>query len=578
MKCKDPCPGSCGQNAVCTVFNHFPACTCSQGYTGDPFTRCYVIEPVHEELPLDPCNPSPCGFNALCSNGICTCLPEYKGDPYVGCKPECVTNMDCALDRVCSRNKCVNPCPGTCASNAICTVYNHIPICTCPEKMSGNAFTECHMIEVVEVHPCNPSPCGPNSQCREINNQAICSCLPSFIGTPPSCRPECTISAECPPDEACNNQKCINPCKGSCGYGARCEVINHNPICSCPPQHTGDPFTRCIPIVSTPLPPIDPCTPSPCGPYSSCKVIGESPSCTCQPDYIGAPPNCRPECSSNSECPTNLACVNQKCKNPCPGSCGYNADCKIVSHALICSCPYGQTGDPLISCNPLADTIIEYSSPCDPSPCGLNAICTERNGAGSCKCVDSYVGNPYEGCRPECVINSDCPPTLACVQNKCKDPCPGICALNGICQVINHLPSCYCPPGLTGDAYSYCKENEEVVKATPCTPSPCGPNSQCKEVNSQAVCSCQTDFIGTPPNCRPECTINSECASDKACKNRKCVDPCINQCGRNANCRVIAHNPICSCQDHFTGDPFTNCMPIIVSIPTVAQEVNPCVP
>lgn len=104
------------------------------------------------------------------------------------------------------------------------------------------------IISVSTVQPCNPSPCGPNSQCRTVNNQAVCSCLPSFIGSPPSCRPECTISAECPLDEACNNQKCINPCIGSCGYGARCEVINHNPICSCPAQYTGDPFSNCIPI------------------------------------------------------------------------------------------------------------------------------------------------------------------------------------------------------------------------------------------------------------------------------------------------------------------------------------------
>lgn len=109
----------------------------------------------------------------------------------------------------------------------------------------------------------------------------------------------------------------------------------------------------------------------------------------------------------------------------------------------------------------IADTIIEYSSPCEPSPCGLNAECTERNGAGACKCIDTYVGNPYEGCRPECVINTDCPPMLACIQNKCKDPCPGICAPNGICQVVNHLPSCYCPPGLTGNAYVNCIEKVE---------------------------------------------------------------------------------------------------------------------
>lgn len=80
-------------------------------------------------------------------------------------------------------------------------------------------------------------------------------------------------------------------------------------------------------------------------------------------------------------------------------------------------------------------------------------------------------------------------------------------------------------------------------------------------MNSQAVCSCQNEFIGSPPNCRPECTINSECASNKACVNRKCVDPCINQCAKNANCRVIAHSPICSCKDRFTGDSFVNCVP-----------------
>lgn len=106
-------------------------------------------------------------------------------------------------------------------------------------------------------------------------------------------------------------------------------------------------------LVAAPLSPVDPCTPSPCGPYSVCKVIGESPSCICQSNYVGTAPNCRPECVSNSECPSNLACVNQKCKDPCPGSCGYNADCKIISHALVCSCPFGQTGDPLISCNPI---------------------------------------------------------------------------------------------------------------------------------------------------------------------------------------------------------------------------------
>ena len=40
-KWKDPCPGSCGTFAQCTVMNHVPICSCIEGYTGDPFTNCY---------------------------------------------------------------------------------------------------------------------------------------------------------------------------------------------------------------------------------------------------------------------------------------------------------------------------------------------------------------------------------------------------------------------------------------------------------------------------------------------------------------------------------------------------------
>lgn len=97
----------------------------------------------------------------------------------------------------------------------------------------------------VESHPCQPSPCGPNSQCREYNGQAVCSCLAGYLGNPPTCRPECIVNSECRLNEACSNQKCINPCTGTCGIGAKCNVINHRPICSCAPGLTGDPFTRC---------------------------------------------------------------------------------------------------------------------------------------------------------------------------------------------------------------------------------------------------------------------------------------------------------------------------------------------
>lgn len=96
--------------------------------------------------------------------------------------------------------------------------------------------------------PCSPSPCGPNSICRVSDGHAVCSCAPGQVGTPPQCRPECVVSAECPLTQACLNNKCRDPCPGICGLGARCNVVNHNPICSCPSGQTGDPFRQCFPI------------------------------------------------------------------------------------------------------------------------------------------------------------------------------------------------------------------------------------------------------------------------------------------------------------------------------------------
>lgn len=98
--------------------------------------------------------------------------------------------------------------------------------------------------------------------------------------------------------------------------------------------------------------PPNPCNPSPCGPNSQCKPVGTSPSCSCLAEFVGVPPNCRPECVSNSDCAYNLACMNQKCKDPCPGTCGLNADCRVISHAPNCICLPGFIGDPFRLCSP----------------------------------------------------------------------------------------------------------------------------------------------------------------------------------------------------------------------------------
>lgn len=69
--------------------------------------------------------------------------------------------------------------------------------------------------------------------------------MPGYIGSPPTCRPECVVNSDCLQKASCLNQKCKDPCPGTCGIGATCTVVNHQPICRCPPRYTGDPFVRC---------------------------------------------------------------------------------------------------------------------------------------------------------------------------------------------------------------------------------------------------------------------------------------------------------------------------------------------
>lgn len=95
-------------------------------------------------------------------------------------------------------------------------------------------------------------------------------------------------------------------------------------------------------------------------------------------------------------------------------------------------------------------------------------------------------------------------------------------------------------------------------------PSPCGPNAICQVQNDQAICSCISNYIGRPPNCRPECIIDSDCPTNLACVCDRCQNPCQGTCGANTQCTVLYHRPICSCVSGYTGDPFIGCSPVIL--------------
>lgn len=102
----------------------------------------------------------------------------------------------------------------------------------------------------IPPNPCTPSPCGPNSQCQVVVGQAQCGCVAGMIGSVPNCRPECIISSDCPSSQACMNQKCVDPCPGTCASNAECKVVNHSPLCICTSGYTGDGFRNCLPIAA----------------------------------------------------------------------------------------------------------------------------------------------------------------------------------------------------------------------------------------------------------------------------------------------------------------------------------------
>ena len=131
--------------------------------------------------------------------------------------------------------------------------------------------------------------------------------------------------------------KCVDPCPGTCGFNAQCDVINHSPVCSCPRPLTGNPFILCQEEPPEKLP-TDPCFPSPCRLNGQCRVVNGAAVCI------------YPECVINQDCSRNKACFNQKCADPCRDTCGINALCQVVNHNAVCTCPEGYVGLPKVQC------------------------------------------------------------------------------------------------------------------------------------------------------------------------------------------------------------------------------------
>jgi hypothetical protein len=443
--------------------------------------------------------------------------------------------------------------------------------------MIGDPSLQCSFPPTRNItnNPCDPSPCAQGVPCYSYSDTvAICDECEAFGNS--QCRKECSIDSECPSHLACLANKCVDPCPSTCGFNSICDVVYHKPVCRCKDFMQGNPYDRCVPDdVERRVT----CNNVMCGDNTQCTQRGKVFKCVCLKNFYGDPlVGCHPECRTNSDCDNQKACQNNKCIDTCVGACGMNSKCQVINHRAICTCMEGFKGDPYVRCIESNDELpTNRENQCSPSPCGPYSKCTiARNGVAACSCLDSYIGQP-PNCRPECISSSECMPNEACLNNVCKDPCPGTCAQNANCYVLNHNPICSCPLGLTGDPFIKCYIQDPIEVSNPCEPSPCGPNSECEINQNRPVCSCVRNMIGKPPYCRAECVLNSECSQNKACINDKCQDPCRDACGENTACQVVNHVPRCSCKPNFRGDAFIGCTEIIEQRrPENPCSTNPC--
>ncbi|XP_039291961.1 keratin-associated protein 5-1, partial [Nilaparvata lugens] len=299
---------------------------------------------------------------------------------------------DCPGSRTCRDYRCVDVCAGQCGVNAECYARNHIPVCTCPARYTGDPLVSCRQRDPEEL--CHPSPCGANTQCKVVNDRPVCTCLPGYFGSPlQGCRHECDSDADCGPSQACSNFKCTSPCaSGACAPTANCEVRNHRAICSCPPGYFGDPFV-----------------------------------------------SCSAECVVHEDCPYNKPmCSASRCVNPCAGQCGQNADCNVRDRTrAICSCPKDMTGDPFVYCRPFEKRQLPqyHINLCLPGYLG--------NALSGCQ-------------RGECQSDSECRSDQNCINYECKPVCVSQCGVDAICNARNHVAVCTCPPGYSGNALNRC--------------------------------------------------------------------------------------------------------------------------
>ena len=433
-------------------------------------------------------------------------------------RPECRSDPECPSREVCINNKCVNPCGAVpCGEGQLCSVVDSLPlrtvVCQCP----ADSFLD------------------QNSRCV------------SAVIEEPNQVAGCTTDDTCPPEKACRNGVCEEPC--DCAPTAKCRVIGHKPVCACPEGYTGDPLKGCF----------------------------------------------KAGCTVDEECPGTHACINGQCKPVCnPVTCESGAICQGIRHKAICECPPGTRGNPDFGCKAIGCTGVNdcppdqachngvCSNPCSlPNVCDPTQECKPFNHTVECLCPPGFQGTPDTACRRVdlevgCRADTDCPSLEACINRQCVDPCKALepCAPTAECQIRPTEPYrtmiCICPPGTVGYAAIQCvpavaEVEEECVLQKGQVRLPngtciCDPlKGLVLAPNGTCICDETKGLVFGPsgicvsPAIPPECVTDSDCPDDKYCNVSVCIPPCPEiVCHPNSECTAFNHKAQCNCIPGFT--------------------------
>jgi hypothetical protein len=334
-----------------------------------------------------------------------------------------------------------------------------------------------------------------------------------------------------------------------------------------------------------------------------------------------------PECKLDQDCPSQTACIQNTCSNPCTElkPCKPSARCSILDtipvRTMVCSCPESYIPDengecksiPLVKIGCSHDDECSNSESCingqcrNPCNCGLNAECTVQKHRPICSCINGYEGNPNLECRSiGCTSDSECEHDKTCINKNCINVCliDNPCAPNAECYARNHKSECRCANGYRGNPLISCqniecRSNNDCPSDKGCInercvslcvyDNKCALRAECFVQNHFSLCKCLLGLIGNPyieckPEEKPECTVDVDCPGALACIDNKCVDVChkLAPCIEPAKCQAIASVPvrtmICVCPEGYISSGSGTCKKIEIERVIGCIADSDCVP